>query len=185
MSGDGASGARSEAKPSEGQRASEARSEAKPSGDRPGTLLTPELLAHIGSSAPPDRQVVTRRDIRKYAIASEQTRREYVDGDVAPPLFHVALFWPVVPREALTRDGVSADGLVPKLPLERAMAGGLDIEYFGELRPGDEVVATRTLTNLYEKAGRSGPLIFYEIVMDVRRASGELLVREKTTRILR
>jgi hypothetical protein len=65
------------------------------------------------------------------------------------------------------------------------MAGGLEIEYHGELRPGDEVVATRTLTNLYEKAGRSGPLIFYEIVMEVRRASGELLLTEKTTRILR
>jgi hydroxyacyl-ACP dehydratase HTD2-like protein with hotdog domain len=149
------------------------------------SLLSPELLANVGKQAPPDRQVVTRRDIRKYAIASGQTQRRYLDGDVAPPLFHVALFWPVVPRAQLSPDGVAADGLVPKLPLERAMAGGLDIEYHGEMRPGDEVVATRTLTSLYEKAGRSGPLIFYEIVMEVRRASGELLVTEKTTRILR
>jgi len=148
-------------------------------------LLTPELLAHIGKRAPPDREVVTRRDIRKYAIASGQTQRKYLDGDVAPPLFHVALFWPVVPREHLTPDGVAGDPLVPRLPLERAMAGGLDIEYHGEMRPGDEVVATRTLTRLYEKAGRSGPLIFYEIVMEVRRQNGELLVTEKTTRILR
>jgi hydroxyacyl-ACP dehydratase HTD2-like protein with hotdog domain len=148
-------------------------------------LLTPELLASIGKRAPPDHEVVTRRDIRKYAIASGQTQRKYLDGDVAPPLFHVALFWPVVPREALTPDGVAGDALVPRLPLERAMAGGLEIEYHGELRPGDELVATRTLTNLYERAGRSGPLIFYEIVMEVRRRSGELLVTEKTTRILR
>jgi hydroxyacyl-ACP dehydratase HTD2-like protein with hotdog domain len=148
-------------------------------------LLTPELLANIGKRAPPDYEVVTRRDIRKYAIASGQTQRKYLDGDVAPPLFHVALFWPVVPREDLTPDGVAGDKLVPRLPLERAMAGGLDIEYHGELRPGDELVATRTLTNLYEKAGRSGPLLFYEIVMEVRRRSGELLVTEKTTRILR
>jgi hydroxyacyl-ACP dehydratase HTD2-like protein with hotdog domain len=148
-------------------------------------LLTPALLAHVGRRSAPDRQVVTRRDIRKYAIASGQTQRRYLDGDVAPPLFHVALFWPVVPRDALSPDGVAGDELVPKLPLERAMAGGLDIEYHAELRPGDEVVATRTLTNLYEKAGRSGPLIFYEIVMEVRRADGTLLVTEKTTRILR
>jgi hydroxyacyl-ACP dehydratase HTD2-like protein with hotdog domain len=150
-----------------------------------GVLLTPELLAQVGRRAPPDRQFVTRRDIRKYAIASGQSQRRYLDGDVAPPLFHVALFWPVVPRDQLTPDGVAADALVPRLPLTRAMAGGLEIEYHGELRPGDELVATRTLTRLYEKAGRSGPLIFYEIVMEVRRASGELLVTEKTTRILR
>jgi hydroxyacyl-ACP dehydratase HTD2-like protein with hotdog domain len=148
-------------------------------------LLSPELLAHIGKSAPPDHQVVTRRDIRKYAVASGQTQRRYLDGDVAPPLFHVALFWPVVPRDALTPDGVAGDTLLPKFPLERAMAGGLEIEYHGEMRPGDELAATRTLSNIYEKAGRSGPLIFYEIVMEVRRKSGELLVSEKTTRILR
>lgn len=153
--------------------------------DRTGPLLSPELLANIGKQAPPDAQVVTRRDIRKYAVASGQTQRRYLDGDVAPPLFHVALFWPVVPREALTPDGVAGDTLLPKFPLERAMAGGLDIEYHGEMRPGDEVVATRTLSDIYEKAGRSGPLIFYEIVMEVRRKGGELLVREKTTRILR
>jgi hydroxyacyl-ACP dehydratase HTD2-like protein with hotdog domain len=148
-------------------------------------LLTQELLANIGKRAAPDRQVVTRRDIRKYAIASGQTQRKYTDGDVAPPLFHVVLFWPVVPREELTPDGVAGDTLLPKFPLERAMAGGLEIEYHGELRPGDEVVAARTLTNIYEKAGRTGPLIFYEIVMEVRRVSGELLITEKTTRILR
>jgi hypothetical protein len=180
-----ASRARSEAKPSEVQRASGARSEAKPSEDRTGGLLTPELLANIGKTAPPNREVVTRRDIRKYAIASGQTQRRYLDGDVAPPLFHVALFWPVVPRAELTPDGVAGDELLPKFPLERAMAGGLDIEYLAELRPGDAVVATRTLTAIYEKAGRSGPLIFYEIVMEVRRESGELLITEKTTRILR
>ncbi len=148
-------------------------------------LLTQELLANIGKRAAPDRQVVTRRDIRKYAIASGQTQRKYTDGDVAPPLFHVVLFWPVVPRDELTPDGVAGDKLLPKFPLDRAMAGGLEIEYHGELRPGDEVVAARTLTNIYEKAGRTGPLIFYEIVMEVRRVSGELLITEKTTRILR
>ena len=148
-------------------------------------LLSPELLAHVGRSAPPRHEVVTRRDIRKYSIATRQRQRKYLDGDEAPPLFHVALFWDVVPMDELTPDGVSIDGLLPKLPLTRAMAGGLEIEYHARIAPGDELVATRTLTKLYEKAGRSGPLIFYEIVMEVRRRSGERVVTEKTTRILR
>ena len=38
-------------------------------------LLTPELLANIGKRAPPDHQVVTRRDLRKYAFASGQSQR--------------------------------------------------------------------------------------------------------------
>ena len=149
------------------------------------SLLTPELLAHIGSQSEPQREIVTRRDIRKYAIATDNRQQKYLDGDEAPPMFHVPLFWDVVPLDQLSPDGVSIDTLLPKFPLERAMAGGLEIEYLKPIRPGDWLTATRTLTDIYEKAGRSGPLIFYEVIMEIRDDDGELVVREKTTRILR
>lgn len=148
-------------------------------------VLTPEVLAYIGRKAPPRTEVVTRRDIRKYAIATGQTQRKYVDGDVAPPLFHVALFWDVVPLDELTPDGVSVDRLLPKFPLEKAMAGGLDIRYHDAIRPGDVLVGNRTLTDIYEKEGRSGPLIFYEVVLEVTREDGTPVLTEKTTRLLR
>ena len=41
------------------------------------------------------------------------------------------------------------------------------------------------MTDIYEKSGRSGPLIFYEILMEVRDDDDEMVVTEKTTRILR
>ncbi len=148
-------------------------------------LLGPELLANIGKQAEPKTEVVTRRDIRKYAIATGQTLRRYLDGDEAPPLYHVALFWDVVERHELTPDGVSVDKLLPKFPLEKAMAGGLQITYHAKIRPGDVLTAHRTLTDIYEKSGRSGPLIFYEIVMEVQREDGTPVITEKTTRILR
>lgn len=149
------------------------------------SILTPEVKAAIGRSSAPHREIVTRRDIRKYAIATDNRQRKYLDGDVAPPMFHVALFWDVVELDELTPDGVSIDKLLPRFPLERAMAGGLEIEYCKPIRPGDWLAATRTLTDVYEKAGRSGPLLFYEVVMLVTDDDGEVVVREKTTRILR
>ena len=148
-------------------------------------LLSEELLANIGKQSPPRREVVTRRDIRKYAVATDNRQRKYLDGDQAPPMFHVALFWDVVELDQLSPDGVSIDTLLPKFPLEKAMAGGLDIEYHKSIYPGDWLTATRTLTDIYEKQGRSGPLIFYEVVMDVKNDDDELVIREKTTRILR
>jgi hydroxyacyl-ACP dehydratase HTD2-like protein with hotdog domain len=148
-------------------------------------LLSDALLATIGRQSEPRRELVTRRDIRKYAVATDNRQRKYLDGDEAPPMFHVALFWDVVELDQLTPDGVSIDTLLPKFPLEKAMAGGLNIEYHKPVRPGDWLTATRTLTDIYEKAGRSGPLIFYEVVMDVTDDYGELVIREKTTRILR
>jgi len=149
------------------------------------TVLTEAVLSYVGRQAEPKIEVVTRRDIRKYAIATNQTQPRYLAGDVAPPLYHVALFWDVVPLDELSADGVSIDGLLPKFPLERAMAGGLEIDYQRRIYPGDTLVGTRTLTDIYEKEGRSGPLIFYEVVLDVTLASGEPVLSEKTTRILR
>ena len=148
-------------------------------------LLSEDVLSHIGKQSKPRREIVTRRDIRKYAIATDNRQAKYLDGDVAPPLFHLHLFWDVVPLSELSPDGVSIDSLLPKFPLEKAMAGGLDITYHKPIKPGDWLTATRTLTNIYEKAGRSGPLIFYEVLMEVRGDDNELVVTEKTTRILR
>ncbi|MCZ6711599.1 MAG: MaoC family dehydratase N-terminal domain-containing protein [Gammaproteobacteria bacterium] len=148
-------------------------------------LLSPELLANIGKTESPRTEVVTRRDLRKYSIATDQRQRKYLDGDEAPPLFHVALFWDVVERDELTPDGVSIDKLLPKFPLERAMAGGLNIRYHDKIRAGDTLIGTRTLTDIYEKQGRSGPLIFYEVVLEVVRDDGVPVITQKTTRILR
>ena len=148
-------------------------------------LLTDELLANIGKTEAPRTQVVTQRDIRKYSIATDQTQRKYLDGEVAPPLFHLAFFWDVVELHELKPDGVSVDTLLPKFPLEREMAGGLDITHHSRIRAGDVLTATRTLTDIYEKQGRSGALIFYEVVMEVVREGGEPVLTQKTTRILR
>ncbi len=148
-------------------------------------VLTPEVLACIGRKSAPRTEVVTRRDLRKYAIATSQTQRRYIDGDEAPPLYHVALFWDVVPLAELSTDGVSIDKLLPKFPLEKAMAGGLDIRYHNRIRAGDTLIGNRTLTNIYEKEGRSGALIFYEVVLEVTREDGTPVLTEKTTRLLR
>ena len=148
-------------------------------------LLSDELLSTIGRRSEPRREIVTRRDIRKYAVATDNRQRKYLNGDQAPPMFHVPLFWDVVELAQLTPDGVSIDSLLPKFPLEKAMAGGLNIEYHKPIYPDDWLTSTRTLTDICEKQGRSGSLIFYEVVMDIVNDDGDLVIREKTTRILR
>lgn len=147
--------------------------------------LDPELLAHIGTRSGPQTEPVTRRDIRKYAVATRQRLRKYLDGDEAPATYHVALFWPVVPLEELGPDGVAPDPMFPQVPGRHPMAGGLRIEYHRPIRPGDVLSSTRTLSNIYEKKGSSGSLVFIEVVMEVTDATGAAVVTETTTRIYR
>jgi len=149
------------------------------------SLLTPELLANIGRTMAPKKELVTRRDIRKYSVATGQRLRKFLDGDEAPPMFFIPLFWEIVELDQLLPDGVSKDALFPEFPLKRAVAGGLDIEFHSPALPGDWLVASRTLTDIYEKQGSSGPLIFCEVTMEVETADGEPIVTEKSTRIFR
>ncbi len=157
----------------------------EPIRDSAGGLLGDDLLSCIGRTSAPRTEIASRREIRKYSIATGWKKKEYLDGDEAPPLFHLALFWDMVELDKLTPDGVSIDGLLPKFPLEKAMAGGLSIDYFRPIMAGDVLVATRTLTDIYEKSGSQGPIIFYEVVMRVETVDGEPVLTEKTTRLLR
>jgi hydroxyacyl-ACP dehydratase HTD2-like protein with hotdog domain len=147
--------------------------------------LTPEMLSYVGRRRTPVMELATRREIRKYSVATRQREKKYLDGLEAPPLFYIALFWDVVSLDDMNPDGVTIEPLVPDLPYPRAMAGGVKTRYFQPIRAGDYLVAERTLTALYEKEGRSGPLCFYEITLDVKNDYGAPVLLEKTTRILR
>ena len=68
------------------------------------SLLSDELLANIGSSTQPRSELASRREIRKYSIATDQRLRKFLDGDEAPPMFHVALFWDMVELDQLLPD---------------------------------------------------------------------------------
>lgn len=148
-------------------------------------LITPEIRRWVGRSAAPLRLEVTRRDIVKYAIATEQRLEKYQRGDEAPPMFLFNANQPLVQIEALRPDGLTADPLLPDLPLKRVMAGGVRNVYHRPVRAGDVLVLTRTLTDIYEKQGSTGPLIFVVYAVRVETEDGELVMEETRRRIFR
>ncbi len=149
-------------------------------------LLTEEHLSWVGSSDPPVTVEIARRDIVKYATATEQHQEKYLRGDEAPPMFVFNLF-----SELPTIDELRDDGLPrrkshgPSLPLKRMMAGGTIVEVHRPIRPGDVLTATRTLVAMSEKQGRSGPLIFLEYVTEVVDADGRPVMEDHQTGIAR
>ncbi len=148
-------------------------------------LLTPELRAEVGKAGAPVRVEVTRREIQKYAIATRQRFAAYLTGVCAPPMFHYMLFRELDPLERLRPDGLSPDPLTPALPLSRVMAGGAETTYSRPIRPGDVLVGTPRIVDMYEKSGSQGPLIFVVIETRVETEAGELVLVERSTRIAR
>ncbi|MEM7468189.1 MAG: MaoC family dehydratase N-terminal domain-containing protein [Pseudomonadota bacterium] len=148
-------------------------------------LLTDEIRAWIGRQAPTVTFDVSRRDIVKYSIATEQLQERYLKGDEAPPMFLFGAERPLTAIENLGVDGLRNDELLPELPLKRVMAGGVKKRYFGKIRPGDKLQITRTLTNIVEKSGSSGPLIFVEYEINVHNQDGQRVLHETQSRICR
>ena len=149
------------------------------------SMVSDEARSWIGRSQPPIHMEVTRRDIQKYAVATEQRQQKFLDGDEAPPMFLFGLLRPIVPLDGLGTDGIARDGFLPDFPLKRIMAGGTEMTYHRPLRPGDKLIATKTLADIQEKQGGSGPLIFVSYDLTVETEDGEVVVEERSTRIIR
>ncbi len=150
------------------------------------SLLSEEHRAWIGKEDPPVTAEVSRRDIIKYAVATEQLQQKYLTGDEAPPMFIFNLFGALRPPSDLREDGLPLgrrDG--PALPLKRVMAGGTELIQHRPIRPGDRLTATSKLTDLYQKMGSQGPLIFSVRSMRVVDAHGALVLEEIQTSIVR
>jgi 3-methylfumaryl-CoA hydratase len=149
------------------------------------TLITPEIRAWIGRSEALGPIEVSRRDIVKYAVATEQRIEKYLRGDEAPPMFLYGLLFPIVTLEKLGPDGLARRNLTPNLPLQRVMAGGTKTRYHRPVKPGDVLNGLLTLSDITAKTGSTGPLIFVSYTLHVETAQGQPIVDEIQTRIVR
>jgi hypothetical protein len=171
-------------------------------------LLSPSVLALIGVAAPPldATHPIEAGEVRRFHHATMDAAPRYWDpaspgarragGVVAPPGFPVH----VVRRAAAAPDPLDAadggglggfgrtlrPGLPPiDLPLTRLLNGGYEYELFRYARPGERVVARSRYQDIYERAGRDGPMVFVVIEDAYDTADGEPLLRVTNTMILR
>ena len=148
-------------------------------------LVSGEARGWIGKSDDPVEVEVTRRDIIKYSVATEQVLDKYINGNEAPPMFVAGLFREITPICDLGFDGLPPASLVPDLPLKRVMAGGVSFRFHRTVKPGDVLVFNRTLSNIVGKKGKTGPLIFVTYSITCETKDGEAVLDQEQTRILR
>lgn len=149
------------------------------------SLITDEIRSWIGRADEPQRFEVARRDIVKYSLATEQLNEKYLRGDEAPPMFLFGADRPLTPIDELGPDGLRRDALMPDLPLKRVMAGGIKQRHHRPIVPGDVLMITRSITDIFEKQGASGSLIFVVYDIQVTTEDGEMVVQQSQSRINR
>ena len=148
-------------------------------------LITDEIRAWIGRADEPVRFEVTRRDIIKYSLATGQRNEKFLRGDEAPPMFLFGVERPLAAIDDLGPDGLAHDALLPELPLKRVMAGGVKQLYHRPIVPGDVLLLTRRISDIYEKQGSTGPLIFVVYELTVTTGDGTPVMQQTQSRINR
>jgi len=160
-------------------------------------VLTDEARAWAERPFPTHEVTVGRTDIARFARAIGETDPRYFDPDaarraghpdvVAPPYFPYTIRMQAAnlrDRAELEPDGSSSED-VPPVPTDRAMAGETTIELGVPIHAGDVIRLDKRIVDLYEKAGRSGPLVFVTQEFRFTNQRGELVMREAFTRIYR
>jgi acyl dehydratase len=116
-------------------------------------------------------------DRAAYRVATDDLNPLYLDegyarqnrhgGIIAPPLFYMAPLTDPVPETDLRKDGLPREGRfpIPPVPLERPggvplVDGGTEVEFFVPIRSGDRLTARTRIVDIYQKEGKSGPLVF-------------------------
>jgi hypothetical protein len=65
------------------------------------------------------------------------------------------------------------------------MAGETSVELGERVVAGDVITVQKRLARMYEKEGRSGPLVLVEMEFTFTNQRGEMVARENFTRIYR
>ncbi len=160
-------------------------------------LLDDESYSWVGRSTVYPAYEVTATDIAKFAHAIGSGDPVHFDVVAARSAGHEGVVAPLgylaviryatanlVPVAELTSDGIAED-MVPPSRATRRMAGETATRFHRPIVAGDRISLTKTITDLTEKPGRSGPLAFVTYELAYRGADGRPVADETFVRILR
>ena len=145
------------------------------------SLLTEEMRERaIGTESPPATTDVEKGAIVKFARAigddnplfndEIEARKSPYGGLIAPPTF--------------LRSVVAARPELPfELSLERLLDAGSDWEYFEPVRAGDRITAIGKITDISERTGRLGLMVFMTVVITYRNQLDQAVATQTSTSI--
>ena len=90
-------------------------------------------------------------------------------GTPLPPLWHWLYFLPLYRQSEVGPDGhAQRGGFLPPIPLPRRMWAASQLEFNRPLRVGDAIRRVSTITDVSEKSGRTGALVFVKVRHEIR-----------------
>ena len=149
------------------------------------SFVTPEVEAMVGSEKTfhSDGEL-GRTTIRRFAVAvgdpnplyrdEEYAKKTRYGGIIAPPTMIFELVHNVE-DEISEEDGGYLDKVLLPPPLTRLVRGGNEYEFFQAVRPTDKITVKRKVSQIREKQGKSGALVFVILEITYTNQREEIL----------
>ena len=103
--------------------------------------------------------------VRSMSATLDREDTEPHNGDTLPPLWHWLYFLPVARQSDIGPDGhPKRGGFLPPVPLPRRMWAGGRLHWHQPMRLGEEVQRVSSIEKVQHKMGRSGELLFVQVL---------------------
>lgn len=145
-----------------------------------------DVQSKIGSSLPPEVLRVERGAIKRFADAvgysnplyydEEEGRKSEYQGIIAPPGF---FGWPIGQLLSI-EEVLQAFGC----PAGSVLNGGTEVSFYMPVRPGDVLIATRSLRSAIEKDGSLGKMLIMTIETTYLNQDAALVAVSRDTFII-
>jgi acyl dehydratase len=121
---------------------------------------------------------VESNDVAEFAKAIG-AQSDATPGTAAPATFFAAL-------DPVERRDLELDGFLQRLPFQMTGGGNAfnEVEYQRPIRVGDVITVTTRYTEVYEKTGSRGTLLFRVRTNEMRDAEGELVATSRCGHVL-
>jgi acyl dehydratase len=151
------------------------------------SLITEDMRKTIGVESEPTVVEIEKEPIRRFAVAMGNTNPLHYDEEyaktqgfrsiVAPPGFNPRYFFPI-------KTGSSEDmGDRIRSRFTRGLNGGNEYELFKPIQAGDILSITSRVSDIYERDGRVGRMVFIVSETVCRDLKDEVVLIIRTTGI--
>ncbi len=144
-------------------------------------LLTEEMRQQaVGQESAPVTTEVEKGAIIRFAQAIGDDNPLFNDEAAARDSRYGGL---IAPPTFLRSVGSLRPDLPFELPLTRMLDGGSNWEYSHPVRPGDRITATSRITEIAERTGRLGAMVFMTVMFTYRNQLDQVVATQTNTSI--
>ena len=144
------------------------------------SAITPEMRAAVGVESEPHVNEVEKGAIIKFAVAIGDTNPIFTDEQAARNSRYGGIIAPPTFFRTMSSGSMKVD---VKSPYPANLDGGSEWEYFEPVRPGDRISVTMMVSNVFERPGRLGNMLFIQRESKYVNQFGRTVAIQRTTGI--